>query len=56
LSASEHGTDLPRHENISLHEAACLLCFSSKSSFTRATNRWFNSTPRELRLQISMRP
>lgn len=43
------------NENISLHETACLLGFSGQSSFTRATNRWFNSTPRELRLQINKR-
>jgi len=43
------------NENISLHEAACLLGFSGQSSFTRATNRWFNITPRELRLQINKR-
>ena len=43
------------NENISLHEAACLLGFSGQSSFTRATNRWFNITPRELRLRINKR-
>jgi AraC-like DNA-binding protein len=43
------------NENISLHESACLLGFSGQSSFTRAINRWFNCTPRELRLQINKR-
>jgi AraC-like DNA-binding protein len=39
-------------EQIALAEAACLLGFADQAGFTRACRRWFEATPRQLRLRL----